>query len=72
MPRMRREARMTGTLASCDVAQDMLLTPLEIEKLRAAGQRVLQLTGRADHGAPGFGRAQMRDSEFLRTIRAYA
>jgi hypothetical protein len=63
---------MTGTLASCDIAQDMLLTPLEIERLRAASARIHQLTSRANHGVAGLGRAQMRDPEFLRAIRAFA
>ena len=63
---------MTATLASCDIAQDMLLSPLEIEQLRAAKQRIQQLTGRANHGAGQYRRAQMRDAEFLRMVRAYA
>ena len=63
---------MTAALASCDIAQDMLLSRLEIERLRAARQRVQQLVGRGGHATVQCGRAQMRDDDFLRTVRAYA
>jgi hypothetical protein len=63
---------MTATLATCDIAQDMLLSALEIEKLRSTRARLEQLTGRAHHVIDGCRRAQLRDAEFMRAVRACA